>query len=42
MIAENEVDMTVQPTRLQTPVPLLNVAKTNVPEVIYMVIRPNN
>ena len=44
VVAENEVDVTVQSVRiritLQTPVPLLNVAEAEVSKVIYMVIGP--
>lgn len=42
MVTENKVDMTVKSSRLQTPVPFLNIAETEVPKVIYMVIGLDN
>lgn len=42
VVSENEVDMTVKPSRFQAPVPLLNVAETEISEMIHMVFRLNN
>lgn len=42
VIAENEVDVTVQSPGFQKPIPLLNIAETEVSEVVHMVIRLHN
>ena len=42
MVTEDKVNMTVKPSRFQTPVPCLNIAETEVPKVIYMVIGLDN
>ena len=42
MVTEDKVNMTVKPSRFQTPVPFLNIAETEVPKVIYMVIGLDN
>ena len=39
VVTEDKVDMAVQPSRLQTPVPFLNIAEAEISEVIYMVVR---
>lgn len=41
VVAENEVDMTVKSPGFKTPVPLLNIAKAEVSEVVHMVIKPH-
>ena len=42
VVAEDKVDVPVQSSRLQAPVPLLNIAEAEISEVIYMVVRFNH
>jgi hypothetical protein len=42
MVTEDKVDMAVQSSRFQTPVPFLNIAEAEISEVIYMVVGLNN
>jgi hypothetical protein len=39
MVTEDKVDMAVQSSRFQTPVPFLNIGEAEISEVIYMVVR---
>ena len=42
MISENKMNVSIKPSGLKTPIPLLNISEAKVPKVINVVIRLND